>query len=317
MSKSNSLPNTLKSLVLSPLYPARASRISPSRILPAGRLAGPGAPPSNNSLASLFRSVSSDAESRGLAWAEWLSVATATLLTLNSPRGLQELHKSAVPTSLALPDRTNRACLMREVGLKCIGFIGIPKVINNLAALRAAVEETDAELAGNLPTDTRRHIEPSHVGDVRKAANELWDDIYAPHSAKLLKILGKSHPDLPVFIVEGEYGPLFAPPPSYNSALASVPAWEVDRLRTSLVAISALRAQGGVGPQVTSHIWGLLKAAKSIQAGEEGEKGRRWLTTEEGSEWVVRTVDRICEVVETAAAEEVVREAETQHKSKL
>ncbi|KAK0545161.1 hypothetical protein OC844_007389 [Tilletia horrida] len=315
MSKSNSLPSTLKSLVLSPLYPARASRVSPSRILPAGRLAGPGQPPSTDSLASLFSSVKSDAESRGVGWGEWLSVATATLLTLNSPTGLQELHKTAVPTSLALAQRTDRASLMREVGVKCIGFIGIPKVINNLAALRAVVDE-DSELAQALPTEPRRHLEPAQLKGVHRAAAELWDDIYAPHSAKLIKILGRSHPDLPVFIVEGSYGPLFAPPPTYTPS-ASTPAWEVDRLRTSLIAISALRAQGGVGPQVTSHIWGLLKAAKSIQAGEEGEKGRRWLATEEGSEWVVRTVDRICELVETAAAEEVLRQGESQHKAKL
>ncbi|KAK0545573.1 hypothetical protein OC846_004894 [Tilletia horrida] len=316
MSKSNSLPNSLKSLVLAPLYPARASRVSPSRILPAGRLAGPGNPPTNEALTSLFTSVKSDAESRGLGWAEWLSVATATLLTLNSPSGLQALHRTAVPTSLALQQRTDRASLMREVGLKCIGFIGIPKVINNLAALRAAVEESDSELAAALPTEPRRHLVPDQLQDCHKSANDLWDDIYAPHSAKLVKILARSHPDLPVFIIEGEYGPLFAPPHTYTPK-ATAPVWDVDRLRTSLVAISALRAQGGVGPQVTSHIWGLLKAAKSIQAGEEGEKGRRWLTTEEGSEWVVRTVDKICELVETAAAEEAVREAESSNKSKL
>lgn len=29
---------------------------------------------------------------------------------------------------LNLAERVDRACLMREVGLKCIGFIGIPKV---------------------------------------------------------------------------------------------------------------------------------------------------------------------------------------------
>lgn len=44
---------------------------------------------------------------------------------------------------------------MREVGLKCIGFIGIPKVINQLAALRKAVEE-DNELIKSLPKEPRR-----------------------------------------------------------------------------------------------------------------------------------------------------------------
>ncbi len=81
---------------------------------------------------------------------------TATMFTLNSPGSLQSLHRYAAPAgSMPLQERLNRACLMREVGLKCIGFIGIPKVINNLAAVRAAVEE-DQELAFALPTEPRR-----------------------------------------------------------------------------------------------------------------------------------------------------------------
>lgn len=58
---------------------------------------------------------------------------------------------------MTLQDRVDRACLMREVGLKCIGFIGIPKVINQLAALRAAVEE-DGDLKEALPTQARRWV---------------------------------------------------------------------------------------------------------------------------------------------------------------
>lgn len=137
-----------------------------------------------------------------------------------------------------------------------------------------------------------RHITPESLPGVHKAANELWDDIYQPHSRKLVSILGTSHPDLPVFIIEGEYGPLFSTPSSFSatSAKQEEPAWEVGRLRTSLVAIAALRAQGGVGPQVTSHAWGLIKAAPAV---EEGEEGKKWLTTEEGVSWIVKTVDGV------------------------
>lgn len=110
--------------------------------------------------------------------------------------------------------------------------------------------------------------------------------------------MGTSHPDLPVFIVESEYGPLFSSPatfslPSDPDAHKVEPSWDVNRLRTSLVAISALRAQGGVGPQVTSHVWGLLKAKDSIKADDVHKKGLEWLSTEEGAEWVVRTVDGV------------------------
>lgn len=203
---------------------------------------------------------------------------------------------------MELVQRVQRACLMREVGLKCIGFIGIPKVINQLAALRAAVDE-DGELKAALPTAPRRKVTAQELGPVQEAAYKLWNDIYTPHSDKLISILGHSHPDLPVFIVDGEYGPLFSPPHTFASKpeLTQEPAWEVNRLRTSLVAIAGLRAQGGVGPQVTSHVWGLMKAQKSIATqGEAYAKGLQWLTTEDGALWAVRTVDFLCEAVEGA-----------------
>ncbi|KAN0064028.1 hypothetical protein ACQY0O_003634 [Thecaphora frezii] len=315
MSKGRSLPTALKQLLKQPTFAARSSLLSPTRTLPAGRSADPSPTPRLDVLRSHFVQLEADAARRGLGWGEWLSLATATILTLNNPGSLQSLHRVAT-RDLAndLEQRKDRALLMREVGLKCIGFIGIPKVINNLAALRKAVEE-DADLVKALPTETRRHITPDRLPSVHKAAYSLWDDIYTPHSSKLLKILGASHPDLPVFIVESEYGPLFAPPSTYSLPgdpphLADHPAWEVNRLRTSLVAIAALRAQGGVGPQVTSHVWGLLKAKDSIADKEPNRKGLEWLATEEGALWVVKAVDGLCQAIE--GAEEL-----EQHKSKL
>lgn len=207
---------------------------------------------------------------------------------------------------------------MREVGLKCIGFIGIPKVINQLAALRAAVDD-DGELKSALPTEPRRFvisavlhfpcscvtcsyrkITSDELKPVQEAAYALWDDIYTPVSDKLVSILGQSHPDLPVFIIDSEYGPLFAPPHTFatKDALRTEPSWEVNRLRTSLVAIAGLRAQGGVGPQVTSHVWGLMKARNSISDNDQNKNGLQWLTSEEGALWAIRAIDGLCEAVE-------------------
>lgn len=199
---------------------------------------------------------------------------------------------------------------MREAGLKCIGFIGIPKVINQLAALRSAVDEDD-ELKTALPTEPRRKVTQSELQPVQDAAYKLWDDIYTPLSDKLISILGHSHPDLPVFIIDGEYGPLFAPPHTFANKpeLKQEPAWEVNRLRTSLVAIAGLRAQGGVGPQVTSHVWGLMKAQNSINAQDGHAAGLRWLTSEEGALWAVRVVDSLCLAVEGAEEEDKPRES--------
>lgn len=60
---------------------------------------------------------------------------TATLVTLNASSSLAALHRHSVSsTALSLPleEKLNRAQLMRETGLKCIGFIGIPKVSRNV-----------------------------------------------------------------------------------------------------------------------------------------------------------------------------------------
>lgn len=78
------------------------------------------------------------------------------------------------------------------------------------------------------------------------------------------------------------------------------PYAKVGRVLTSLVAISCLRAQTGVGPQVTSHVFGLRKAFEdgSHEAeGEERVEGGQWLAGDEGSEWVLGCVDRIVEVL--------------------
>ncbi|PWN44045.1 hypothetical protein IE81DRAFT_333897 [Ceraceosorus guamensis] len=319
---SRSLPTALKSLIKAPTFAARPSAVHTGKTLPPGRQSGPLAGPGDEKLNALFDKIDQEAKDRKVGWNEWGCFATATLVTLNASSSLAALHRHSVASPalrLSLEEKLNRAQLMRETGLKCIGFIGIPKVINNLAALRAAVEE-DKELVQALPTEPRRKITPELLPRVEEAANALWDNIYTPHSSKLLKILGRSHPDLPVFIVDGEYGPLFSPPhtfaaPNPPPSLASSeeppalePVWEVGRLRTSLVAVASLRAQGGVGPQVTSHVWGLLKAASSLKNAEtqldNEEIGKRWLTTEEGALWVVRTVDGICEAVEGAEVAE-------------
>ena len=57
----------------------------------------------------------------------------------------------------------------------------------------------------------------------------------------------------------------------------------------SVVGMATLRAEGGVGPQLTSHTFGLLKARYLEEKSEEDT----WLSSDEGAEWVIRTVDEI------------------------
>lgn len=93
-------------------------------------------------------------------------------------------------------------------------------------------------------------------------------------------------------IVNHEYGALFADPPRAGP--------NVGRVLTSLAAVSCLRAQTGVGPQVTSHVFGLRKAfgdGSASAAGEVPVEGGEWLATDEGSMWVLKSVDAIVEAL--------------------
>ena len=307
-----SLPPALKELISAPTYAVRESVAHPGRMLAAGRAAVPRASPRREILDALFQRIEQSASRHGVALAEWLCISTAALFTLDSPGSIAHMHRYAVRTpQLALDERVNRACLMREVGLKCIGFIGIPKVINNLAALRAVVDE-DADIAQHLPSAPRRDQSPALYDSARAAGRALWESIYEPKAQRLESVLARSHPDLGHFILQHEYGPLFAPPSAYVPEQAPPPAWEIGRVRTSLIAIAALRAQGGVGPQVTSHVWGLLKARGAAAAeggGSASGASLDFLTTQQGAQWTIELVDEICRIVD--GAEDVEREAPT------
>ena len=123
----------------------------------------------------------------------------------------------------------------------------------------------------------------------------LWDSVYAPFETKLIDKLATSHPDLPVHILNSHYGPLLSDPSGDRQGLA-----KTGRVLTSVIAISCLRAQTGVGPQVLSHVFGLRKAIEdgSFKAeGEEVVEGAEWLATDEGSEWILKSVDSISEAL--------------------
>jgi hypothetical protein len=66
---------------------------------------------------------------------------------------------------------------------------------------------------------------------------------------------------------------------------------------TSVVGSACLRTEGGVGPQLTSHVFGLLKARTAGDQGYEMNEEDRWLATDEGTEWVIKTVDSILDFV--------------------
>jgi hypothetical protein len=227
----------------------------------------------------------------------------AATFTLNSPASLQILH-SLAPTSH--PPPTSYA-LLREVGLKCISFNGIPRTINCLGALKTAF--ADAPWQSQLPTAPSRALTPHNLPAAAARGRALWKSVYAPFDDKLEAKLAESHPDLPVVILGGHYAPLWADPPPLSSSEGGegdgLGRVGVGRTMTSVVAIACLRAQTGVGPQVLSHVFGLRKGVEQGahwgefdgEGGEEEAKAVERLAGDEGCEWLLRSVDAIAEAI--------------------
>ena len=107
----------------------------------------------------------------------------------------------------------------------------------------------------------------------------------------------------PAFIIQS-YGSVLSPLSggtkaySDTSSLEDLDQGNLSRTLGSVVGIASLRAEGGVGPQLTSHIFGLLKARNTENQTEEDQ----WLSSDEGTEWVLRTVD---EVLDGVSSEEL------------
>jgi len=160
-----------------------------------------------------------------------------------------------------------------------------------LNAFRASLSPN---ITSSLSTEPTRYPTPKNIDSINSRGRALWDSIYRPLENKLENKLADAHPDLPVFIISGEYGALFTDPPRKTGA-------KVGRITTSLVAVACLRAQQGVGPQVLSHVYGLRKAwddgswKDEPEAGEE--EGIRWLVSDEGCEWALKKVDEVVEAL--------------------
>lgn len=156
--------------------------------------------------------------------------------------------------------------------------------------LNAFRADLPSSVATSLNKTATRYPDASNIESINKRGRGLWDAIYRPLEQKLELKLGDAHPDLPVFIINNEYGGLFTDPARSTGAT-------VGRISTSLIAITCLRAQQGVGPQVLSHVFGLRKAWEDgtwkdePEAGEE--EGIRWLVSDEGCTWVLEKVDEL------------------------
>ncbi|KAI7541236.1 hypothetical protein KC331_g8695 [Hortaea werneckii] len=259
--------------------------------------ARPNTTPAPRHIGSVYEKVAQDASAKSVGMPAWLTASTAATMTMNSPRSMLELYGLATSPKQAQGQNNGvwAAELMREVGLKCIGLNGVPRTINTLGEFYNGLPpDIQTELKKRQP---RRHLSQSHIDTTLHRGNALWESIYRPFSDKLTQKLAQSHPDLPVFIIEGEYGALFSDP-AYPGGNHDPNRPNVGRVLMSILAVAVLRAQTGVGPQVVSHLFGLRKAYEDGTAEAEPEvQGGKWLASNEGSYWLLEQVDRIVEAI--------------------
>ncbi|KUI66466.1 Dol-P-Man:Man(5)GlcNAc(2)-PP-Dol alpha-1,3-mannosyltransferase [Cytospora mali] len=278
-----------------------SSRLSPTlKELINAPFAHPGPAKAPAGIGKIYERIASQAHSNKVGPRPWLALSTAATFTLNSPDSLTTLHATASnPSAQSYKPMAPvpAAELIREVGLKCISFNGIPRSINCLGAFHSSLPP---DIQSGLETKSSRTLTPSNLARRNSDGLALWSSVYDPFDTKLINKLALSHPDLPVHILGSHYGPLLADPQGEDvdrGGLASV-----GRVLTSVVAIACLRAQTGVGPQVLSHVFGLRKAIEQgvhLQEAEsvEEREGMQWLAGDEGSEWILRSVDGIVEAV--------------------
>ncbi|KAF7797532.1 hypothetical protein EIP86_008732 [Pleurotus ostreatoroseus] len=245
----------------------------------------PPAPPVAK-LSAVLQSTYKDAQSKS-AERGWLTLSTCTLLTANYPSSVGYLYKFAtrttaddVSTRRSLEEAVDKAALMRESALKSSIFVGVPRTILSLAGMTEAFED-------DVKSSLRKSANVDNVEEIVARGRNLWDTIYTPHAEKLYNKLGGYHPDFIEFIIQA-YGTVLAPLPG-----GQLEQGNLSRALGSVVGTACLRAETHVGPQLISHVFGLLKARDVEGLSEEDY----WLATDEGTEWVIRTIDAILDVV--------------------
>jgi hypothetical protein len=123
---------------------------------------------------------------------------------------------------------------------------------------------------------------------------ELWRSMHGPLDVALECKLAEAHPDLPVFIMNNVYGGLLI-----NSGYEN--GTKVDRIAVSLSAIACLRAQPGSESQMYGHLLGLKKPCRddlwNPEIETQPEKAIKWLGSDEGCTWILKSVDELVEAL--------------------
>jgi hypothetical protein len=107
------------------------SKLSPNlKSLINATHARPGPVPAPRNIESIYSKIEREATAQKLGRPSWLALSTAATMTMNSPDSMVALYKSASKEE-PVREKAQVVELMREVGLKCIGFNGVCRVCSS------------------------------------------------------------------------------------------------------------------------------------------------------------------------------------------
>lgn len=180
--------------------------------------------------------------------ASWHLILVGAYTGFNYGKGVQTLWKYIDEKEGDAEKKIFMGAQMREGILKCIPFIGIPRVLSCIGALQAAQGKEMTDSIAKVLAPLRDDIK-ADAALMMARGTALWDNVYSPDklSNKLRNKIAQFHPNLADLIVQSSYGNTMSPTAVVN------------REDTSAIAVTVLRVEEDVLDQLTSHVFGLLK----------------------------------------------------------
>ncbi|KAL5396860.1 hypothetical protein PMIN03_012931 [Paraphaeosphaeria minitans] len=238
----------------------------------------------------IFKKYAREASDRCLGLSSWLSVMTATAITLKSSALMIALYNHATAAT-DLAESVVIAEFMRDVGIGGIAVIGIPRVVNMLTAFQ---DSLPSAVRSSLKSTSSYRAEVSNIVSIQRNGQMLWKSVHSPMEEAMDRKLARAHPDLPNYLKDHIYGGLLMRPQSRAGGTAG-------RITTSLSAIAYLRADQGSSPQLLGHVFGLQRAwgdgSWKLEPSVGSAEGIQWLTSDEGCVWVLEMIDDLMSAV--------------------